>query len=84
MNLVMKMPELASAFKVQNGAIKLNVDAVETLRNAQLAQFKDKVQQQKLELLNGLAESKNFAMVAGSKISSIKSVADAEMLWLMS
>uniref|UniRef100_UPI001BE63254 phage tail tape measure protein n=1 Tax=Exiguobacterium sp. s78 TaxID=2751197 RepID=UPI001BE63254 len=80
MNLVMKMPELASAFKVQNGAIKLNVDAVETLRNAQLAQFKDKVQQQKLELLNGLAESKNFAMVAGSKIKSIKSVADAELL----
>ncbi len=80
MNLVSKMPELASAFKVQNGAIKLNVGAVETLRNAQLAQFKDKVQQQKTELLNGLAESKNFALVAGSKIQSIKSVADAEML----
>lgn len=80
MNLVSKMPELASAFKVQNGAIKLNVGAVETLRNAQLQQFKDKVQQQKTELLNGLAESKNFALVAGSKIQSIKSVADAEML----
>lgn len=80
MNLVTKMPELASAFKVQNGAIKLNVDAVETLRNTQLQQFKDKVAQQKLELLNGISESKNFAMVAGSKIKSIKSIADAEML----
>lgn len=80
MNLVSKMPELASAFKVQNGAIKLNVGAVETLRNAQLQQFKDKVQQQKTELLNGLAESKNFALVAGGKIRAIKSVADAEML----
>lgn len=80
MNLVAKMPELANAFTVQNGVVKLNVKAVETLRNAQLEQFKDKVKQQKLELLNGLAESKNFAMVAGSKIESIKSVADAEML----
>ncbi|WP_285801463.1 peptidoglycan DD-metalloendopeptidase family protein [Exiguobacterium sp. s133] len=80
MSLVKKMPQLASAFKVENGVVKLNQKAVEALREAQLKQFKDKVAQQKVSLLNTLTESKYSAYLANSKIKSIKTVAQAELM----
>lgn len=80
MNLVSKMPQLASAFKMENGVVKLNQKAVEALRDAQLKQFKDKVAQQKVSLLNSLNEAKYSAYHANSKIKAIKTVAQAELM----
>lgn len=78
MELIAKEHELASAIEIENGMVKVNIDAVESMRDAKVATFNTIIEARRADLQAQAETLKAKLNNYGIEIKAIKNVADAQ------
>jgi len=78
MKLIMKEKELANAFTIESGQVKINQQAIEVWRNAKIKAFQDSIAAQNADLANSSSALMQKLKMYGVEIQAIQSVADAK------
>ncbi len=75
--LLKKHPELINAITIENGQIKINIDALKNLREARIAEFNTALETQKAKVENQKRALAASLPLYKKEIMAIKNVADA-------
>ncbi|WP_412677801.1 phage tail tape measure protein [Bacillus swezeyi] len=78
MKLIQKEKDLAGAISIENGAVKLNRDAIVKLRDTKLKAYNDMQKSVKQDLLNQANATVKKIKNYGLEVKSIQTVADAQ------
>ena len=78
MELIQKNYELADAISIENGQVKVNIDAVQAMRDANIAAYSDKLKIIREELLASKRATLEKLGMYKSEVLAIQTVADAE------
>jgi soluble lytic murein transglycosylase-like protein/ElaB/YqjD/DUF883 family membrane-anchored ribosome-binding protein len=78
MDLIQKNQELANAISIENGQVKINIQAVEAMRDANIAAYSDKLKIIKEELLESKRATLEKLGMYKDEVLAIQTVADAE------